>query len=148
MGKPRKKSWSSYGDEDEAEESPFANNPFLEGLLEWMGSPEGQHNIEISDNLAVLLEDVQVDVKQRLFIWPDAERLTIDQSVERIQKQHPDSSREEILEFLFFWLESSYDPENYSQKQLDELDKLTEQWVKDCRRKPKILKNRRRTRHS
>jgi hypothetical protein len=45
MGKPRKKSWSSNGDEEEGD-SIFANNRFLEGLLEWMGSPEGQHHIE------------------------------------------------------------------------------------------------------
>src|SRR5580658_9853506 len=139
MGKPRKKSWSSNGDEEEGD-SIFANNRFLEGLLEWMGSPEGQHHIEISDDLWVLLQDVQVDAKQRLLIWPDAERLTIDQSVQRIQKQHPGSPRESVEDFLLFWLEAGYDPENYSQKQLDEIDKLTERWVKDCKRQPKISK--------
>jgi ABC-type Fe3+ transport system substrate-binding protein len=122
MGKPRKKSWSSNGDEMEGD-SIFANNPFLEGLLDWMGSPEGQQHIELSDDLWVLLEDVQVDAKQRLLIWPDAERLTIDQSVQRI-------------------LETGYDPEDYSQEQLDELDKLTERWVKDHERRPKLAKRR------
>jgi hypothetical protein len=83
MGKPRKKSWSSNGDEEEAD-SIFANNRFLEGLLEWMGSPEGQHHIEISDDLWVLLEDLQVDAKQRLLIWPD--RTAHDRSV---RSAHP-----------------------------------------------------------
>jgi hypothetical protein len=142
MGKPRKKSWSSNGDEEEEGDSIFANNPFLEGLLEWMGSPEGQHHAEISDDLWVLLKDVQVDAKQRLLIWPDAEQLTIDQSVQRIQKQHPSFPRESVDDFLLFWLEAGYDPENYSQEQLDELDKLTEQWVKDQERRPKLAKRR------
>jgi len=142
MGKPRKKSWSSSGDEEEEGDSIFANNPFLEGLLEWMGSPEGQHHVEISDELWVLLKDVQVDAKQRLLIWPDAEQLTIDQSVQRIQKQHPSFPRESVEDFLLSWLEAGYDPENYSQEQLDELDKLTEQWVKDQERRPKLAKRR------
>jgi hypothetical protein len=33
-----------------------------------------------------------------------------------------------------------YDPENYSQAQLDELDKLTEKWVADHLRKPQDIK--------
>jgi hypothetical protein len=78
-----------------------------------------------SDDLWVLLEDVQVDAKQRLLIWPDAEGLTIDQSVQRIQKQHPSFPREPVEDFLLFGLETGYDPEDYSQEQLDELDKLT-----------------------
>jgi hypothetical protein len=41
-----------------------------------------------------------------------------------------------------------YDPENYSQAQLDELDKLTERWVADHRRKAKTSKKQKRTRHS
>jgi hypothetical protein len=33
-----------------------------------------------------------------------------------------------------------YDPENYSQAQLDELDSLTERWVADHLRKAKVSK--------
>jgi hypothetical protein len=36
-----------------------------------------------------------------------------------------------------------YDPENYSQAQLDELDSLTERWVADHLRKAKASKNER-----
>jgi hypothetical protein len=41
-----------------------------------------------------------------------------------------------------------YDPENYSQAQLDELDSLTERWVADHLRKKKASKKQKRTRHS
>ncbi len=135
MGKPRKK----HPEED----SIFANNPFIEGLFEWMDSPEGQQSIAVRDVLWDLLEGVQVDAKQRQLIWPGAkrtarkERLDLDQSVQRIQKMCPEFPGGEIEEFLLDWIDMGYDPENYSQAQLDELDKLTERWVADHRRKAK-----------
>ena len=63
MGKPRK--------EQPEAESIFANNPFIEGLFEWMDSPEGQQSIAVRDVLWDLLEERQVDAKQRQLIWPE-----------------------------------------------------------------------------
>jgi hypothetical protein len=132
----------------------FGDNPFFDGFLEWMGSREGQQCIEVHDVLWDLLEDVQLDAKQRQLIWPDAkctalkQRLDLDQSVQRIQKLHSDFARDEVEEFLLDWIDMGYDPENYSQAQLDELDKLTEKWVADHLRKAKMSKERKRTRHS
>ena len=146
MGKPRK--------EQPEAESIFANNPFIEGLFEWMDSPEGQQSIAVRDVLWDLLEGVQVDAKQRQLIWPGAkrtarkERLDLDQSVQRIQKMCLKFPGGEIEEFLLDWIDMGYDPENYSQAQLDELDKLTERWVADHRRKAKPSKKHKRTRHS
>ncbi len=37
-----------------------------------MDSPEGQQSIEVRDVLWNLLEDVQLDAKQRKLIWPDS----------------------------------------------------------------------------
>ena len=54
----------------------------------------------------------------------------------------------EIEEFLLDWIDMGYDPESYSKAQLDELDKLTERWVADHRRKAKTSKKQKRTRHS
>jgi hypothetical protein len=146
MGKPRK--------EQPEAESIFANNPFIEGLFEWMDSPEGQQSIAVRDVLWDLLEGVQVDAKQRQLIWPGAkrtarkERLDLDQSVQRIQKMCLEFPGGEIEEFLLDWIDMGCDPENYSQAQLDELDKLTERWVADHRRKAKTSKKHKRTRHS
>jgi hypothetical protein len=63
------------------EVSIFANNPELLALRD---SPEDEQLIEVSDTLWDLLEDVQLDARQRKFIWPDAERLDLEQSVQRI----------------------------------------------------------------
>ena len=145
MGKQRRK---------QSQDSIFANNPIVDGFLEWMGSPEGQQCIEVHDVLWDLLEGVQLDAKQRQLIWPGAkrtarkERLDLDQSVQRIQKMYPNLPGDEIEEFLLDWIDGGYDPENYSQAQLDELDKLTEQWVADHLRHAKESKKHKRTRHS
>ena len=126
----------------------FANNPFLEDLLEWRYSPEGEQFAELADALCDLMEDVQLDAKQRKLIWPDAERLDLEQSIERVQNKYPDFPRNELEEFLLDWIDMGYDPENYCQAQLDELDSLTEQWVADHLQKAKASKKHKRTRHS
>ncbi len=140
MGKPRK--------EHPEEESIFANNPFIEGFFEWMDSPEGEKHLEIYDVLSKLLEDVHLDARERKVIWPDAERLDIEQSVQRIQKLYRDFPRDEIEEFMIDWIDMGYEPENYSPAQFDELDRLTERWVADHLRKAKTSKKRERTRYS
>jgi hypothetical protein len=140
MGKPRK--------EHPEEESIFANNPFVEGLFEWMDSPEGERHLEIYDVLAKLMEDVHLDARNRKVIWPDAEHLDIEQSVQRIQTLYRDFPRDEIEEFIIDWIDMGYEPENYSPAQFDELDSLTERWVADHLRKAKTSKKRKRTRHS
>ena len=133
MGKQRR---------EQPQDSIFADNSFLDGLFEWMDSPEGQKSIAVRDVLWSLLEDAQLDAKQRKLIWPDAERLDLEQSIQRVQKKYPDFPRDEVEEFLLDWVDS-YDPENYSQAQLDELDSLTERWVADHLRMAKASKNRR-----
>src|ERR1700674_888482 len=55
---------------------------------------------------------------------------------------------DKIEEFLIDWIDMGYAPENYSQAQLDELDRLTELWVADHMRRSRIAKNGKRTRHS
>ena len=139
MGKQRK---------EHLHDSIFANNPFLDGLLDWMGSPAGQQCIAERDVLWDLMEHVQLDAKQRKLIWPDAEPLDLEQSIQRIQKEYPDFPRSEIEEFLLNWIDMGYDPQNYSQAQLDELDTLTERWVADHLQKAKVSKKQKRTRHS
>jgi hypothetical protein len=139
MGKQRR---------EQPQDTIFADNPFLDGLLDWMGSPEGQQCIAVRDVLWDLMEHVQLDAKQRKLIWPDAEPLDLEQSIQRIQKEYPEFLRGQIEEFLLNWIDMGYDPQNYSQAQLDELDSLTERWVADHLRKAKVSKKQKRTRHS
>ena len=130
------------------EDDVFVNKPFIDEFSEWMDSPEGEQWTEISDTLEELLKDVQLDARQRQFLWPDAQRLDLERSIERIHKQYPNFPREKIDEFLIDWIETGYEPENYSQAQLDELETLTEKWVADHMRRSKASKKGKRTRHS
>ena len=139
MGKQRK---------EHPEDNVFVNKPFIEEFSDWMESPQGELWTEICDRLDDLLKDVQLDAKQRKLIWPDAERLDLEQSIQRVQKKYPDFPRDEVEEFLLDWIDMGYDPENYSQAQLDELDSLTERWVADHLQKAKASKKHKRTRHS
>jgi hypothetical protein len=106
---------------EEPEDNIFANNPFLEDLLEWRHSPEGEQFAELADALCDLMDDVQLDAKQRKFIWPDGQRLDLDQSVQHIQKQYPDFRRDWIEEYLIDWIDMDYAPEHYSEAQLARL---------------------------
>jgi hypothetical protein len=72
----------------------FAGNPFLDDLLAWRHSPEGEQFAEFADVLCELMENVQLDARKRQFIWPDGERLDLDQSVTRIHQQYPDCRRD------------------------------------------------------
>ena len=76
MGKQRR---------EQSQDSIFVDNPFVDGFLEWMGSREGRQCIEVRDVLWDLLEDAELDAKQRQLIWPDAERLDLVQ----IHSAHP-----------------------------------------------------------
>jgi hypothetical protein len=134
VGSWRKENANDSGD------SIFANNPFLEDLLEWRDSPEGQQFAEFADALCDLMEDVHLDAAQRRFIWPDGKRLDLNQSVAHIQKQYHGFRRDWIEEYLIDWIDMDYAPEHYSRAQLDELDRLTAQWIADHLRRAKTSK--------
>ena len=109
---------------------PFEDSPFLEGLLEWVESPDGQEHMEMLDVLSPLMKPVKLDAGKRKFIWPDNRRLNFDNSVRHIRKLHPHFKPEGVKMFLVSWIEH-YAPDDMTQEQLDELDELAEEWVDD-----------------
>ena len=114
-------------------EHPFENNSFLDDFLEWMDSPEGQQSIEALDLVFDALENAGVDARQRKIVWADGKRLSIEQSAERIHADHPDIPRDLIEIHVLGWLENCA-PESYSERQLEELDRLIEPWLDDYER--------------
>lgn len=111
--------------------SPPEGNPIVEEFLDWMDSPDVELSIEVMDTLLPLLEKMDVDAKARKLIWEDGKRLSIDESVQRIHADYPQFPADRIEGRLISWIEMEYAPEHYSEQQLDELDRLTEQWVDD-----------------
>jgi hypothetical protein len=109
----------------------WENNPFIDGLFEYMDSPRGQLSDVVREVVWQLLEKVDVDATHRKLIWEDERRLSIEESVQRIHGDYQEYPVELIEARLISWLEMEFAPETYSQEQLDELDRLTEKWVND-----------------
>ena len=115
----------------ENEFSVWDNNPFIDGLFEYMDSPRGQLADEVREVTWQLLEKVDVDARKRKLIWEDGRRLSIDESGQCIHALCPEYPVDLIEGRLISWLEGEFAPKSYSQEQLDELDQLTEKWVDD-----------------
>ncbi len=75
----------------------------------------------------------------RKVIWADGERLSIEQSAERIRAEHPDRPRELIEISLCSWLDHRV-PESGSERQINELDRLFGPWIRDRERKSRAAK--------
>jgi len=119
--------------------SALEDNPVIDGFLEWMDAPEGQQSIEALDLVFGALEHVDVDARQRKIVWADGKRLSIQQSAERIHAGHPGVPRDLIETHVLGWLESCA-PESYSERQLDELDRLIEPWLDDYERTSRVAR--------
>ena len=126
----------------------FEDNPFIEGLLDWMNSPEGQLADEARELVWPMLRKADVDAKRRKIVWEDGQRLSIPQSARRIHAKYPHLPLDLIEDKVITWLET-FAPETYSQEQLDELDELVEEWQVDhYRAKAEAVRKRGKTPHS
>ena len=133
-----KKSWA-WGKIVLHEPAP-GENPFLDGLVEWMGSPEGELAEEARDTVWPLLDAAQIDARGGMIIWPDTPPLDIQQTVRRIHADHPHLGETLIEDKVIAWLEMEYAPENCSPKQMDELERQIDRWIKHHRRQSRRRK--------
>lgn len=115
------------------------DNPLSDDFLEWMVSPDGQAAGEVSGLVFATLENASVDAKRRKIIWADGKRLSIEQSAERIHAEHPDTPRELIELSLCSWFGHRV-PESSSERQINELDRLFEPWIRRRERKSRAAK--------
>ena len=77
-----------------------------------------------------------------------ARRLVDSASARRIQDEYADFPIDLIETHVICWLETEYAPPTFTPEQLDELDELTEAWVKDHERQADAATKAPRTRHS
>ena len=70
------------------------------------GRPEPQQSIEALDLVFDALEHAGVDARQRKIVWADGKRLSIEQSAERINAEHPGVPRYLIETHVLGWLET------------------------------------------
>jgi hypothetical protein len=76
------------------------------------------------------LENADVDPRRRKIVWDDGQQLSIERSAKRIHAGHPDMPLDQIEMHVVGWLESCA-PKSYSERQLEELDRLIEPWLND-----------------
>jgi len=101
---------------------------FLEGFLDWMGTREGLASMDALDCVFNALEGATVEVSERKIIWQDGQRLSIEQSVERIHK-HSGLDRQAILSHLIGWLQMEYEPEGLDADQMQRFEKQIDAWI-------------------
>ena len=118
---------------------PFEDNPVIDGFVAWMDAPEGQQSIEALDLVFDALAHAGVDARQRRIVWSDGKRLSIEQSAERIRAEHPGVARELIESHVVGWLESCV-PDSYTERQLEELDRLIEPWLDEYERRSRAAR--------
>jgi hypothetical protein len=108
-------------------------------LLEWLGSEAGQHPIKASDAIRALLEDVQLDVRQRILLWPDGQARAFEESVAQLHQQEPQAGAEDAANVLIDWLE---DPERLQEsacqdcsgEELQGLARMLDEWIEELDR--------------
>jgi len=100
----------------------------LEGFLEWMGTQEGLESMEALDGVFNALEGATVEASERKIIWPDGQRLSIEQSVERIHKTSGLDSHA-ILSHLIGWLQMEYEPEGLDADQMQRFENQIDAWI-------------------
>jgi hypothetical protein len=129
---------------DDIEDDPS----FIGDVLAYMNSPEGELFLEVGEIISVMLEQADVDAVGRQIIWDNGERLSIAASAQRIGVEHPEYPLDIIEQNVVIWLESEFAPPTYTPEQFDELDRLTQAWIKDHKRQAKRAEKGSRTRHS
>jgi len=100
----------------------------LEGFLDWMGTREGLESMEALDCVFNALDGATVEASERKIIWPDGQRLSIEQSVERIHK-NSGLDRQAILSHLIGWLQMEYEPEGLDADQMQRFENQIDAWI-------------------
>ena len=95
----------------------------------WSNSPGDRLYEEVSDAVWMALEGNEVNAKKRKIIWSDGQKLTIKQTINRIQPLYPHFPIDLIEQSLIEWLETGYAPDTHSDEQIEELSKLINKWI-------------------
>jgi len=103
---------------------------FTDGFAQWMGSDEGLQSMEALDWVLDAFEGASVDASEKRIIWPDGQRLSIEQSVERIQETSG-LDKHAILSHIIGWLQMEYVPEGLDDKQMEMFESQINDWVEE-----------------
>jgi hypothetical protein len=85
---------------------------------------------DILDIVDEALKESFINTDERLIIWPNAERLTVDQSAEKIKGEN-DLDKEVVKDCIMAWVEMDAQPENKNKKQEELFVEEIQNWVND-----------------
>lgn len=74
------------------------------------------------------LAGASVDARERRIIWPDGARLSIEDTARRVHSQSG-APLDQLQSHVVGWLQMTYEPEGLDEKQMEEFERLIEQWT-------------------
>ncbi len=107
---------------------PKSQNDLNKGFFKWLESENGQQSMEAVDYVFEALEGADLDITGRRIIWDDGQKLTIDQSVEKIHK-HTGINIESIRSHIIGWLELGYEPKGLDDEKMEQFESQIDAWI-------------------
>ena len=87
-----------------------------------------QQSEQVLLNVLDALEHASVDPQARQIVWADASRLSVEETVQRIHAQSG-MPLDGIESHVIGWLEMIYEPPGLNDHQMEEFERLIEQWI-------------------
>lgn len=103
----------------------------MEGFAQWLESEEGLQSLEAVDCVYNALDGASVDISEKKIIWSDGQRLTIEQSAERIHRG-TNLCQDTIISHIIGWLQMEYVPEGLDDEQMEMFESHINAWVEEC----------------
>ena len=103
---------------------------FMEGFGQWLKSEEGLESIDALDCVHSALDGASVDILEKKIIWSDGERLTIEQSAEKIHRE-TGMRQDAIISHIIGWLQMEYVPEGHDDEQMELFESQINEWLED-----------------
>lgn len=102
----------------------------FDDFFDWLESDDGEVALQAVDDIQMALAGASVDINNRKIIWADGERLSIDQSAEKI-KSISTVDIKSLKDHIVLWLEMDFVPEDLNHKEMEIFEKQIDQWIKD-----------------
>ena len=74
------------------------------------------------------LNETSVDAGQRRIVWPDGARLSIEDTARRIHVESG-ADLDLVQRHVVGWLVGTYEPEGLDEEQMEEFERLIEEWI-------------------
>lgn len=74
------------------------------------------------------LEEASVDPRERRICWPDGARLSVEDTARRIHSKFG-APLDMVQSHVVGWLEMTYEPQGLDEHQMEEFERLIEQWI-------------------